>query len=280
MVFDNFSATLQIEASLLDLYLHEIYLHDGHNINEFAAPFMEANKTTASGIKPKSLNAAHRRALAICIASTRNVFDIFLSFDIDTLCSIPVLHYVRTAYTAFTMFKIHFAARRLDSDIQAIIAKDLNVEFYIDQLLKSLEEVSRARKLRIAAIFRLVLLILRAWFQRQKFQTDPDVLHVRRNNTIFHTVLETADAINANGDAQGGNVSGCNARPPEAAIASSFFHVVTTGEDDVPSDVSAWPLGQDEEMLSWNEFDYESFLDTDNSVLLQSVLERLGGLVG
>jgi hypothetical protein len=171
--------------------------------------------------------------------------------------------------------KIHFAARRLDTDLRETIDRDLNVEFYIDKLLKSLQDLSRTRKLRVAAIFHLVLLMLRTWFRRQKSQTDPELLHVRRNDTIFHTVLQTADAINADSNMYGGN-----ARAHETAIASSFFHVQPTAESDMPPDVDPWPLDQDEEMLPWNEFDFESFLDTDNSVLLQIALERLGGLVG
>jgi hypothetical protein len=229
---------------------------------------------SAGGIK-SPLNAAHRRALAICIISVKNVFDTFLSFDTDTLCSIPILHYVRTANTVFAMMKIHFAASRLDTDFQETIDRDLNVEFYIDELLKSLQELSRTRKLRAAAIFHLVLLMLRTWFRRQKSQTDPELLHVHRNDTIFHTVLQTADAINADS-----NVHGGNARPHETAIASSFFDVQPTTENAMPPDVDPWPLDQDEEMLPWNELDFESFLDTDNSVLLQIALERLGGLVG
>lgn len=172
------------------------------------------------------------------------------------------------------MMKIHFAASRLDSDLQETIDRDLNAEFYIDELLKSLQELSRTRKLRAAAIFHLVLLMLRTWFRRQKSQTDPELVHVRRNDTIFHTVLQTADAINADS-----NVHGGNARAQETAIASSFFDVQPTAESAM-LDVDPWPLDQDEEMLPWNELDFESFLDTDNSVLLQIALERLGGLVG
>ncbi len=242
---------------------------------EFAPPFIEESPLPADRIKPNPPSPAHQRALAICITSVRNVFDIFLSFNIDTLCSVPTIHYVRTAYAVFAMMKIHFAANRLDSDLQEMVNIDLNVEFYIDKLVKSLQEVSRTRKLRVAAIFRLVLLILRTWFQRQNSQTDQDHLHVRRNDTVFHTILQTADAINTDG-----NAYGCNSRAQEIVIANSFFHVQPTVENAAQSDADPWSLEQDEEMLPWDELDFESFLDTDNSMLLQIVLERLGGLVG
>lgn len=250
-------------------------------MKDFTAPFQEKSRVSAVNLKGKPLTAANRKALAICIASVKNIFDIFLSFNIETLCSIPILHYARTAYTVFTMMKIHFAAGRLDADLQEMMERDLNAEFYIDQLLKSLAEVSRARKLRVAAIFRLVLLMLRTWFQRQKSQTGAEILHIRQNDTIFHAVLQTADAINADGNMNRGNMHGSNARAHEKAVASSVFHVVPMVENYEPTDVDSWPLGdQGEQILPWNEFDYESFLNVDNSTLLQSVLERLGGLVG
>jgi hypothetical protein len=112
--------------------------------------------------------------------------------------------------------------------------------------------------------------MLKTWFQRQKAQVDPDRMHVRREDTIFHTVLQTADAINMDG----------SSKAIDAATTYSSFPMQTTTEIAMSSDVDAWPLEQDEEMLPWNEFDFESFLDRDDSMLLQMALERLGGLIG
>lgn len=263
-------ATLKIEASILNLYLHEVFLHDGHNIKEFAAPFTEESLAPAGGIKPHTLNATHRRALAICIVSVKNVLDIFLSFDIESLCSIPVFHYVRTAYAVFAMMKIHFATSRLDNDLHTMMDNDLNVEFYLDELLKCLQEVSRTRKLRAAAIFRLILLMLRTWFQRQKAQVDPDRMHIPRGDTILHTVLRTADTISKDG----------SSKAIDAATTYSSSPMQTMAENAMPSSVESWPLDPDEEMLPWNEFDFEFFLETDDSMVLQVALERLGGLIG
>ena len=259
---------------MVNLYLHEIFLHDGHNIKEFAAPFTEESQVPAGGIKPQILNATHRRALAICIASVKNLLDIFLSFDIDILCSVPVFQYVRTAYTIFAMMKIHFAVCRLDSDLHEMMDNDLNVEFYLDKILKSLQEVSRTRKLRVAAIFSLVLLMLRTWYQRQKSQNDPGRMRIRQNDTIFQTVLQTADDINVDG-----NLPDCNARADETGVAHGFFHVQPMVENAEPL-VMEWPSGMDDEMLPWNEFGLEPFLNVDDSMLLQIALERLGGLIG
>lgn len=264
------TAVLESEASILNLYLHEIFLHNGHNVKEFVAPFTEEGPVPAGGIKPQPISAIHRRALAICIVSVKNVLEIFLSFDTETLCSIPAFNYVRTAYTVFAMMKIHFAASRLDNDLHEMMDKDLNVEFYLDELLKSLQEVSRTRKLRVAAIFRLVILMLRTWFQRQKTQVDPDRVHVRREDTIFHTVLQTADAIHTDG----------SSKAIDAATTYSTFPMQAIAEDSMPTGVDAGPLEQDEEMPTWNEFDFESFLEKDDSMFLQIALERLGGFIG
>jgi hypothetical protein len=269
------TAILQSEASIVNLYLHEIFLHDGHNIKEFAAPLTEEYPVPASGIIPQPLNATHRKALAICIVSVKDVLDIFLSFDTETLCSIPTFQYVRTAYTVFAMMKIYFAASRLDSEFHEMMNTDLNVEFYLDELLKSLQEVSRTKKIRVAAIFRLVLLMLRTWFQRQKSQTGLDRGHVRRDDTILHTVLRTVDAIDADGNLHDGS-----SRAEDIEMAHTSFPIQTTAENVVRSSVDSWPLEPDEEMLPWSEFDFESFLEKDDSMLLQIALERFGGLIG
>jgi hypothetical protein len=229
----------------------------------------------ASGIKPQTLNVTHRKALAICIASVKNLLDIFLSFDTDALCSIPTFQYVRTAYAVFAMMKIYFAVCKLDSDLHGMMDNDLNVEFYLDEILRCLQEVSRTRKLRVAAIFSLVLLMLRTWFQRQKSQTDPGRMRIRRDDTIFQTVLQTADDINADG-----NGHDRNARADETATAHSFFHAQPMVESAEPPIMEEWPSGLDDEMLPWNEFDLEPFMNVDDSMLLQIALGRFGGLIG
>ena len=54
----------------------------------------------------------------------------------------------------------------------------------------------------------------------------------------------------------------------------------TVADNAMPSSVESWPLDPDEEMLPWNEFDFGSFLETDDSMVLQIALERLGELIG
>jgi hypothetical protein len=87
--------------------------------------------------------------------------------------------------------------------------------------------------------------------------------------------MQTADAINADS-----NVPDCNARAHEAAIGHSVFHILPTVENVVPPAVEEWPSGLDDDMLPWNEIDLEHFWNSDDSMLLQIALERLGGLIG
>lgn len=232
--------------------------------------------------KSQHFYATYRRALAICIVSVRSILDIFLSFDTDTLCSIPIFHFVRTAYAVFAMMKIHFAASRIDSDLYYVMDNgDLNVEFYLDQLLKSLQEVAQTRKLRVAAIFRLVLLMLRTWFQRQKSHDNPDHGSVRTDSTILRTVLETAGSINVDGDyslptsnAQGG----CSTA--DAAMVDFGIPMQSATNSSVLPAVDGWPSDLEAEMTSWDDFDFATFLENDDPSLLKIALERLGGLIG
>ena len=72
----------------------------------------------------------------------------------------------------------------------------------------------------------------------------------------------------------------CVSRAHEIVVASTLSPVRPVTDDATPSSIDPWSLEQDDETLPWNEFDFEQFLNTDSSTLLQIALERLGGLVG
>jgi hypothetical protein len=255
----------------------------GHNINDFRPPWTEDTQIPAPRVGSIKVDATHQRALATCIVSVKSILDLFLSFDPDTLCSIPVFYFVRSAYAVFAMMKIHFAASRIDGGLYGVMdSEDLNVEYYLDELLKSLQEVAQERKLRVAAVFRLVLLMLRTWFQRQKSQGNPDNGPINTNNSILRTVLETATAINTdsnyslpNTHPQGGSYSRA-----DAAMAEAGIPIQSAAENSVLPDSNGWPSGSDMEMPTWDDFDLATFLENDDPTFLPIALERLGGLIG
>jgi hypothetical protein len=170
-------APLQSHFNIVNLYLHEIVLHVGHNINDFRPPFMEETvQPPTSTQKPQNLTPMQRNGLATCIISAHNVLDIFLGYDPETITLLPVFNFVRVAYAAVVLIKIHFRASRPDSDCSSIIDKrDLNTESYLQRLVESLQRLETARR-GMASIFYVVLQMLQMWFDwfQKRCQNDAE----------------------------------------------------------------------------------------------------------
>jgi hypothetical protein len=170
-------APLQSHFNIVNLYLHEIVLHVGHNINDFRPPFMEETvQPPESTQKPQNLTPMQRNGFATCIISAHNVLDIFLSYDPQTITSLPVFNFVRVAYAAVVLIKIHFRASRPDSDCSSIIDKrDLNTESYLQRLGESLQRLDAAT-LGLASIFYFVVQMLQMWFDwvQKRCQNDAE----------------------------------------------------------------------------------------------------------
>jgi hypothetical protein len=160
-------APLQSHFNIINLYLHEIVLHVGHNINDFRPPFMEETvQPPESAQKDQYLTPMQRNGLATCIISAHNVFDIFLGYDAETIASLPVFNFVRVAYAAVVLIKIHIRASRPDSDCSSIIDKrDLNTESYLQRLVESLQRLEPGNQ-GMGSLFYFLLLILQMWFDR------------------------------------------------------------------------------------------------------------------
>jgi hypothetical protein len=170
-------APLQSHFNVVNLYLHEIVLHVGHNINDFRPPFMEETvQPPESTQKAQNLTPMQRNGLATCIISVHNVFDIFLGYDAETIASLPVFNFVRVAYAAVVLIKIHIRATRPDSDCSSIIDKrDLNTESYLQRLVESLQRLEPVNK-GMGVLFYFVLQMLQMWFDwfQKRCQNDAE----------------------------------------------------------------------------------------------------------
>jgi hypothetical protein len=184
------------------------------------------------------------------------------------------------------MMKIYFALNMGDGNLNDMLDDDgLDVEFYLEALLNSVDRVAQMKKLRVAAIFRLILLMLRTWFRKQQRAKNPSddlPLGMHRSDSILQTVLDTAEGIGA--DAQ--DRHGQNLRMEDNNIGSTNAVTVNSGipgpspGDNLPLGVDRWTLNVEEGVPFWDEIDFASFLEKDDSMLLQTALERLGGLMG
>jgi hypothetical protein len=170
-------APLQSHFNIINLYLHEIVLHVGHNINDFRPPFMEETvQPPESTQKAQNLTPMQRNGLATCIISAHNVFDIFLGYDAETIASLPVFNFVRVAYAAVVLIKIHIRASRPDSDCSSIIDKrDLNTESYLQRLVESLQRLEPGNQ-GMGSLFFFVLQMLQMWFDwyQKRCQNDAE----------------------------------------------------------------------------------------------------------
>jgi hypothetical protein len=170
-------APLQSHFNIINLYLHEIVLHVGHNINDFRPPFMEETiQPLESTQKDQYLTPMQRNGLASCIISAHNVFDIFLGYDAEMIASLPVFNFVRVAYAAVVLIKIHIRASRPDSDCSGIIDKrDLNTESYLQRLVESLQRLEPGNQ-GMGSLFYIMLQMLQMWFNwyQKRCQNDAE----------------------------------------------------------------------------------------------------------
>ena len=101
-------------------------MHVDHNVEEFKPPFTEES-IRSSGIEEQEdsrpLTPAHIAALSTCLTSIDGVFEAFLSLDIETIRTLPILYFVRIAYAVVVLIKMFFAAAKPNSELGKVINK-------------------------------------------------------------------------------------------------------------------------------------------------------------
>jgi hypothetical protein len=123
---NNSPATLKMAEHVVNLYMHEVAMHVDHNVEEFKPPFTEES-IRSTGLEEeetsKPLTSAHIAALSTCLTSIDGVFEAFLSLDIDTIRTLPILYFVRIAYAVVVLIKMFFAAAKPNSELGKVINK-------------------------------------------------------------------------------------------------------------------------------------------------------------
>ena len=152
---------------VVNLYMHEVAMHIDHNKDEFKPPFTE--QTLRPADNPISLTTAHISALSTCLSAIDGILDTFLKFDIETIRSLPVAHFVHVAYAVVVLIKMFLAAATPNSELGKVIKKeDMKVEQHLDGLVNKFKASSADEKSCPSAKVLMVLIMLKTWFDRQR----------------------------------------------------------------------------------------------------------------
>ena len=187
----NRTETLLMSFHVNNIYLHEMALYPDYNAEDFRPPFLV--KTTTQAKNNKSVSPAYLDAIMICLSSTHALIAAFLNTSIKTLRVVPIVTYVRMAYAAVVLTKLHFSAVSPSSEIGKFLDRDsLQVSQYLHKLVIHLTAVVGAEKNRMASKFLMILVKLRAWYGQHRMQVHskmiPDgqlepCMHIRPHRT-------------------------------------------------------------------------------------------------
>lgn len=155
---------------IINLYMHEIAMHHNHNIDDFRPPF---NATPIDGPPdPDFVTPAHIESLTTCMRSVHEVFEAFLSMDVQQLRSLPTLFFVRNSYAAVALIKMYTAVSAKGSKFGSIIStEDLRVDYYLDRLIDRLARTAEGGMCKVAQKFSIIFNMLKQWHTRR---TDPN----------------------------------------------------------------------------------------------------------
>lgn len=156
------SPIMRHTKAIISLYMHEIAMHNEHNIDDFRPPY---HSTPIEGPPdPESLTPIHIDSLTKCLVSAHEAFDAFLSMDIPFLRSLPTHFFVRNSYAAVALIKLYTAIAARESKMSSIFKPaDLKVEYYLDGLISALTKVADAGMSRVAYKFSIIFQMLRNW---------------------------------------------------------------------------------------------------------------------
>ncbi|KAF8463168.1 hypothetical protein BDZ91DRAFT_796662 [Kalaharituber pfeilii] len=168
--------SLQMSYLIAVLIAHEIALHVDHNVEDFGPPHTEKMIRGPSIGPTAQLTSFHIDILSRCLVNAYSMLDNFLSLGVEHMRALPAFHFVRVIYVAIILMKIFCTASAPKSELGLILDKDsLNVDTYIDALLRKLEEAAKGDKCRPAVKFGMILMLLKnwwgEWFEKDKGDT-------------------------------------------------------------------------------------------------------------
>lgn len=152
--------------AIINLYMHEIAMHNEHNIDDFRPPY--SSTLTEGPLDPEQVTQIHIASLTKCLHATHAAFDAFLSMDLHQLRSLPTHFFVRNSYAAVALIKLHTATSAKGSKTAAIFQPDeLQVDAYLDKLITTLTKTADGNMSKVAGKFRMIFQGLRNWHQKR-----------------------------------------------------------------------------------------------------------------
>lgn len=171
-------------------------LYPDHNAEDFRPPFLV--KTTTQSQQNSSISPAYLDAIMICLSSTHALLTAFLETSVETLRVVPVVAYVRMAYGAVVLTKLHFSAISPLSEIGKVLDHEsLQVGQYLNRLVIHLMAVVGTEKNRVASKFLMILIKLKAWYDQHRIPVHSPIsfdeqlepcMHLRPQHTETESV--------------------------------------------------------------------------------------------
>ena len=168
---------IQHHAACLSLYIHEIAIHQDHNVDDFRP----AAHQTRGPPEVDVVSAVHVEALSILLTSSHQVLDTYLSLNTDFVRTLSNLYIVWSAYAVVVLIKLHWLFNSPDSKFGATFLPDIKASHYLDAILDRLSEISADGKSPCATAFGFVFTKIKVWhlhrssqFSDDNLQGDPD----------------------------------------------------------------------------------------------------------
>lgn len=152
--------------------MHEIALHNNHNIDDFRAPFTEES-LKAPAIQLKAITPYHQGLLTQCLSAVHDMFATFLSIDHVTVKALPIFYFVRIAYAVVVLIKLRCAVVDEKNGAEfPFKEEDLRVEQHLDTLLHTFQRLANEDAFRPARMFMIIVTKLRDGFRMNKAATN------------------------------------------------------------------------------------------------------------
>ncbi|KIV91777.1 hypothetical protein PV10_06283 [Exophiala mesophila] len=161
-------------AAYTNVYIHEIALHQEHNVDDFRL----SDTVPAQPKNSDGFTASHIDALSTIMRSTHELLDIYLSLEIDYARSIPNLYIVWNTYAMVVLIKLHWLIYAPDSKLGAIYSPELKVTFYLDAILTRMAQLAEGGQAPCAEAFGFVWQKLKMWHMHRSGQFSEDELDV------------------------------------------------------------------------------------------------------
>ncbi|KIV84984.1 hypothetical protein, variant [Exophiala sideris] len=159
------------QSSCINLYMHEIALHQDHNVDDFHHTHLDWERKESKN----AITSLHIDALTTLLQSSHKILDTYLSLEASCARSLPNLYIVWNAYAMVILIKIHWLVNNPELKIGSILAADIRTEFYLDAIQTKLNELSADGHSPCAEAFGFVFKKLKIWhFHRGGLNSDDE----------------------------------------------------------------------------------------------------------